>query len=282
MGEYEAVLQNQPVDVSEEFARQQNHFFIGSRVLEFDPDAASGKILWKGLALKQRVSYHQLTLQFEDYRVWEDLPSGEYEDDQDLSFSISFITPRTVRLRVAARPGELRDEPSLMLDGEPPTDDSWKLSDDGPSAAYEGRFGSVSITRDPVRFEFRDASGRLLTSTWNLSDTKGVVNSMPTPLSGIYHARASSFLEHNLYPLRYNKAVAEATREVTGNGATFARSAWAGSQRYPLHWGGDAEPTDGAMAGTLRGGLSLGLCGFSFWSHFIGGFSARSPENLYR
>ena len=82
--------------------------------------------------------------------------------------------------------------------------------------------------------------------------------------------------------MRYNKAVADVTREVTGNGAIYARSAWAGSQRYPLHWGGDAEITDGAMAGTLRGGLSLGLCGFSFWSHFIGGFSRPTPEDLYR
>jgi alpha-D-xyloside xylohydrolase len=101
------------------------------------------------------------------------------------------------------------------------------------------------------------------------------------PLTGIYHESTSSFLEHNLYPLRYNKAVADITREKTGNNAIYARSAWAGSQRYPIHWGGDAEITDGAMAGTLRGGLSLGLCGFSFWSHFIGGFSQKSPENLY-
>jgi alpha-D-xyloside xylohydrolase len=82
--------------------------------------------------------------------------------------------------------------------------------------------------------------------------------------------------------LRYNKAVAEICKEITGDGAIYARSAWAGSQRYPLHWGGDAENTDGAMAGTLRGGLTLGLCGFSFWSHFIGGFAYQSPENLYR
>jgi alpha-D-xyloside xylohydrolase len=27
--------------------------------------------------------------------------------------------------------------------------------------------------------------------------------------------------------------------------------------------------------------LSLGLCGFSFWSHFIGGFPHESPEGLY-
>jgi alpha-D-xyloside xylohydrolase len=101
------------------------------------------------------------------------------------------------------------------------------------------------------------------------------------PLTGIYHERTSNFLEHNLYPLRYNKAVADITKEITGDNAIYARSAWAGSQRYPIHWGGDAEITDGAMAGTLRGGLSLGLCGFSFWSHFIGGFSQKSPANLY-
>ncbi|HEX5975394.1 MAG TPA: glycoside hydrolase family 31 protein, partial [Rubrobacteraceae bacterium] len=102
------------------------------------------------------------------------------------------------------------------------------------------------------------------------------------PLSGIYHGRGSSIQEHNLYPLSYNKAVAEITEQITGNGAIYARSAWAGSQRYPLHWSGDPENTDSAMAGTLRGGLSVGLSGFSFWSHFIGGFAYPSPENLYR
>jgi hypothetical protein len=89
MEEYGAVLQNQPVDVSGEFTRQDNHFFIDSKVSEFDPRSASGRILWKGLALKQRVSYHQLTLQFKDYRVWEDLPAGEYEDDQNFPFFMS-------------------------------------------------------------------------------------------------------------------------------------------------------------------------------------------------
>jgi alpha-D-xyloside xylohydrolase len=558
--EYEAAFQNQPVDVSEEFTKQQNHFFVGSVVQEFDPETASGEILWRGLALKQRVSYHQLTLQFEDYKVWEDTPPEEYEDEQALPFSLSFVSPKTVRLRLAARARGIKDEPSLMFAVPPPTDDStWQMSEAETRTAYEGPFGSVAVDKDPVRFEFRDASGRLLTRTHNLADAKGVVNSMPTPLSfvrnssnlhrhlatsftlspgeklfgcgesftrldkrgqklvlyaydaysaqtphmykpvpfflssrgygmfvhtsapltldlgcsydeanviylgddvldlffffgspkeilskytvltgrapvpplwsfglwmgresyssegevrdvakklreeripsdvihidtdwtevphrcdfefspsrfedpekmlsdlkedgfrvslwqlpylnpknelhqeavekgyavlsaygkppvddavidlsnpeavswyqeklarllrmgvgiftadfgeaapltGIYHQRASSFLEHNLYPLRYNKAVAEATGATTGNGAIYARSAWAGSHRYPIHWGGDAEITDGAMAGTLRGGLSLALCGFSFWSHFIGGFSQKSPENLY-
>jgi alpha-D-xyloside xylohydrolase len=101
-------------------------------------------------------------------------------------------------------------------------------------------------------------------------------------LGGIYADRKSGFREHNLYPVRYNKAVAEITKKVTGEHMIWARSAWAGSQRYPVHWGGDAENTDSAMSSTLRGGLSLGLCGFSFWGHFIGGFAYQSPKELYR
>jgi alpha-D-xyloside xylohydrolase len=102
------------------------------------------------------------------------------------------------------------------------------------------------------------------------------------PLDGIYANGRSGFYEHNLYPLRYNQAVADITRQTTGENIIWARSAWAGSQRYPLHWGGDSGAQDSGMAATLRGGLSLGLSGFTFWSHDIGGFAAKTPEELYR
>lgn len=102
------------------------------------------------------------------------------------------------------------------------------------------------------------------------------------PAEGIYHSGRTGFYEHNLYPLRYNKAVAELTQREKGYTLIWARSTWAGSQRYPLHWGGDAATTNGAMSATLRGGLSLGLCGFSFWSHDVGGFVTKSPEELYK
>lgn len=102
------------------------------------------------------------------------------------------------------------------------------------------------------------------------------------PARGIYASGRTGFYEHNLYPLRYNKAVDEITFRERGEHIIWARSAWAGSQRYPLHWGGDAANTDAAMAATLRAGLSLGVCGFTFWSHDIGGFVHKSPEELYR
>jgi alpha-D-xyloside xylohydrolase len=102
------------------------------------------------------------------------------------------------------------------------------------------------------------------------------------PPMGQYASGATGFYEHNLYPLRYNKAAADITKKVTGDNIIWARSAWAGSQRYPVHWGGDAENTSSGMLATLRGGLSFGLSGFSFWSHDIGGFVQRTPEDLMR
>src|SRR6201991_5135670 len=102
------------------------------------------------------------------------------------------------------------------------------------------------------------------------------------PGNGLYASGRTGFYEHNLYPLRYNKAVGEITKQVTGDSIIWARSAWAGSQRYPLHWGGDAENTNSAMAGELRGGLSFGLSGFTYWSHDVGGFVDATPRDLYR
>jgi len=102
------------------------------------------------------------------------------------------------------------------------------------------------------------------------------------PLNGQYASGRTGWYEHNLYPLRYNKAVSDITKDVTGDRIIWARSAWAGSQRYPLHWGGDAENTDSAMAGELRGGLSFGLSGFTYWSHDVGGFVQKAPRDLYR
>lgn len=102
------------------------------------------------------------------------------------------------------------------------------------------------------------------------------------PVDGVYHSGRTGWYEHNLYPLRYNAAVFDLTKEVTGEGIIWARSAWAGSQRYPLHWGGDAENTNSSMAAELRAGLSFGMSGFTYWSHDAGGFVNRAPRDLYR
>ena len=101
------------------------------------------------------------------------------------------------------------------------------------------------------------------------------------PLNGIYASGKSGWYEHNLYPVRYDMAVSEITKKLHNENIMWARAAWAGSQRYLLHWGGDAATTNTGMLGTLRAGLSFGLSGFSFWSHDMGGFVKSTPEDLY-
>ena len=86
-----------------------------------------------------------------------------------------------------------------------------------------------------------------------------------------YHAMTPERL-NNIYSLLYQRAAYEVTKEVTGDGIVWARSAWAGCQRYPLHWGGDSASSWDGLAGSLKGGLHFGLSGFAFWSHDVPGF----------
>lgn len=89
---------------------------------------------------------------------------------------------------------------------------------------------------------------------------------------------------HNYYAFIYNKVVYEILQKRFGadEAVLFARSATAGTQRFPLQWGGDCESTPEAMAESVRGGLSLGLCGYAFWSVDIGGFEGSPPPWIYK
>lgn len=103
------------------------------------------------------------------------------------------------------------------------------------------------------------------------------------PTEGVvYHNGADPALMHNLYPLLYNRCVYEALAGAKGEAVLFARSAYAGGQKYPVHWGGDCNSTFESMAESLRGGLSLGLCGFAYWSHDIGGFEGDPSPDVYK
>ena len=104
------------------------------------------------------------------------------------------------------------------------------------------------------------------------------------PLDVVYHDRSDPARMHNYYTLLYNKTVFEAIKMTRGAGDTlvFARSATVGSQQFPVHWGGDSTATFESMAESLRGGLSLGLSGFGFWSHDIGGFEHTASAAVYK
>lgn len=550
-------LIGEPVDVSEDFQQADSTYFVGGSVAEFDAKSGNGKLRWLRHIRRANLSFNKLDSQFIRGESNE-FPATEYDRDPELPFEISFISPRTVRLRFATRPVPLDERPSLMFAGDLPSDDSWRAEEAGGNVTYTGAYGRLVLTKDPWRIQLFNADGQLLTETQTLNDpptfstptpfsfvqrardlghsmaanfrlthdekiygcgesftaldkrgqkvvlyvrdamgaqsqrmykpipffmsSRGygifVHTSTPTtfdfghdfdqanviytgdesldvfvflgepkdvlgeytsitgrspmppvwsfglwmsritykseaevrdvaaklreykipsdvihldtgwfetdwqcdykfapsrfddpakmisdlkkegfrislwqlpyftrknslfdeaaksgyfvkneggeqpyldgvldfsnpaardwyeglltgllrlgvgaikvdfgedgPLRGIYASGRTGWYEHNLYPLRYNKTVADLTYKLTGEHIIWARSAWAGSQRYPLHWGGDAENSDSAMAATLRAGLSLGMCGFSFWSHDAGGFVRTAPRELYR
>ncbi|NLG25287.1 MAG: hypothetical protein GX558_08015, partial [Clostridiales bacterium] len=86
---------------------------------------------------------------------------------------------------------------------------------------------------------------------------------------------------HNLYSLLYNATLNAAVKRADPDSVLWARSGTAGSQRYPVHWGGDSQCSWAGLAGTLRGALSMGLSGFPFYSHDVGGFIGRPDPELY-
>jgi len=89
---------------------------------------------------------------------------------------------------------------------------------------------------------------------------------------------------HNYYTYLYNKTVYDllVRKRDREEAVLFARSATAGCQKFPVHWGGDCWSTYEAMQESLRGGLSLTCSGFGFWSHDIGGFERRSTADVYK
>lgn len=544
-----------PVDVSEDFLKPENVYFVAGRVTEVDAAAGTGRMEWKRHRRRVTLDFNHAGFGFTPDTSNEFPP--DYAQHPVTPFSIEFVSPRTIRFRIATRDRAAPAEPSLMLAGEPRHDTSWKVEQQAGSVTWRSEAGTVTLYRDPWRIEIRDAQGRLLTATQTLNDLKSFSSPVPfsfvrraadtarrvaavfsmspdeklygtgesftrldkrgqkvilytrdglgaqtprmykpvpfvlssrgygmfvhttapmtldigssydhshviysaddsldlfvflgdpktvlseytaltgrspmpplwsfglwmsrityksedevrdvasklrhhripsdvihidtgwfeqdwradyrfsttrfrdpakmmadlkeqgfrislwqlpyftpgnplyrsavehgyavpnaggrgpsedvvldfsnaktipwyqeliagllklgvaaikvdfgedAPLDGVYASGRTGLFEHNLYPLRYNKVVADITKQITGESIIWARSAWAGSQRYPVHWGGDAETTDSGMAGTLRAGLSLGLSGFTFWSHDMGGFVERTPRELY-
>ena len=104
------------------------------------------------------------------------------------------------------------------------------------------------------------------------------------PTDVVYSDGSDPYKMHNYYSYIYNKTVFEAAAEVVGreNACVFARSATAGCQQFPVHWGGDCFSNYESMYETLRGGLSLCLSGFGFFSHDISGFESTGSPDLYK
>ncbi|HYJ92157.1 MAG TPA: TIM-barrel domain-containing protein, partial [Pyrinomonadaceae bacterium] len=167
-----------PVDVSQDFQQPQNVYFVGARIKDFEPTRGTGTLIWDRYLRSYSLNFNKVDAGLTRGKSTE-FPTTEYDQDPALPFSISFITPRTIRLRFNSRDVAFDNEPSLMLVGEPPTDHSWKIERNDKAIIYTSAFGQVRILKDPWHIEIYDQNGKLLTRTQNIGDPHSFLSSAP-------------------------------------------------------------------------------------------------------
>ncbi len=146
---------------------------------------------------------------------------------------------------------------------------------------WQAGMGIVDFTNPAARQWFADKLRPLLAMGVDAFKTD-FGERIPTDVA--WHDGSDPERMHNHYTHLYNETVFGLLCEVRGEGeaVVFARSATAGGQRFPVHWGGDCETSFTSMAETLRGGLSLAASGFAFWSHDIGGFDGDPDPAVFK
>jgi alpha-D-xyloside xylohydrolase len=167
-----------PVDVSSDFQKMENVYFVGSNVKSFDPATGQGTLQWDRYLRSTTLSFNKIDVTLARGKATE-FPGSEYDQDPALPFSISFVSPRTIRLRMSTRAVPMSDGNSLMLAGPVPTDSSWKVEQNDQTISYKSAFGEVRIIKQPWHIEFYDKSGHLLTRTQNIGDPATYITPIP-------------------------------------------------------------------------------------------------------
>ena len=144
--------------------------------------------------------------------------------------------------------------------------------------SWNARVAIVDLTHPEAAAWFKDLHRPLLRQGVDVFKTDFGED---IPEDAVFHDGTTGAARHNLYPLLYNRAVADVSREEGGSGLVWSRSGTAGSQRYPVGWPGDPAADWDSLAATIRGGLCAGLSGIPFWSHDIGGYRGRPSPDLY-
>lgn len=139
---------------------------------------------------------------------------------------------------------------------------------DGSNFGVEGYAGTIDLTNPDAIKWYKNLLAELL--KMGASCIKADFGENIHIYANYYNGNSKTL--QNLYALLYQKVVFDVTKEITGEGIIWARAGWAGCQRYPVHWGGDAASTWDGMSDSLKGGLNLGISGFGYWSHDIPGF----------
>lgn len=158
------------VDVGLAFRQAHQTLFAASRLTAFDPATGRGTLQWDRYTLQPSLNFDKIDLGYMRAASTE-FPGTEYDRDPALPFDISFVSPRTVRLRFSTRDLPLpvmQGAPSIMLAGPVPRDTSWRMQAGDSVITYRSAFGQVRITRNPWGIELFDAHDKLLTRTQRL------------------------------------------------------------------------------------------------------------------
>src|SRR5215211_6532009 len=131
-----------PPDVSQDFQKMENVYFVGSKVASFDTATGQGALQWDRYWRSTTLSFNKIDSNFIRGRATE-FPGTEYDQDPTLPFAVTFVSPRTVRLRFSARAVPLSDGQSLMLAGPVPKDSSWRVEQNDREITYTGAHGKV-------------------------------------------------------------------------------------------------------------------------------------------
>src|ERR1035438_900610 len=137
-------LLNDPVDVSGDFRAMENFYYLADKVSGFDPASHSGKIVYQRAQFSVRHAFDN-DLAVVSSAKPNEFPDNQYAANPELPFSIEFVSPRTIRIRVPSGLQVPQPQPELMLAGDVPKDDSWKYRKISGGWLYASQFGSVTI-----------------------------------------------------------------------------------------------------------------------------------------
>src|ERR1044072_3233699 len=202
-----------PVDVSQEFQKMENVYFVGSRVTSFDTTTGQGTLQWDRYLRSTTLSSNKIDIGSRRGKATR-FPGTEYDQDPALPFSITFVSPRTIRLRMSTRAVPMSDGQSLMLAGPVPKDSSWKVEQNDREITYTSAHGKIKIIKQPWHIEIYDQRGRLLTRTQNIGDPATFI--IPIPFSFV---RRSSDLSRRIaatFELQHDE-------KIFGCGESFTR-----------------------------------------------------------
>src|SRR5690242_5842701 len=149
-------LLNEPVDISGDFRDFSNTYFLADKLADFNPTSGDGKIVYQRAQYSVSMSFNNMQAKVKAVGPNE-FPQNVYPVNPSLPFSIQFVSPRTIRIRMASGAQFYPSQSELMLAGDVPTDNSWKYEKISGGHRYTSEVGSITILENPFHIEIRDS-----------------------------------------------------------------------------------------------------------------------------